>query len=360
MTHLRAPTGRDQVVLGNIGLVFMDTDAGGGASADDVGWSWIDEPARRPRAPVLARRSSPRLRGRSRRTRAGGYQDRRGEVMRQAKSNLAFVGLLVSGAGAGAWWFTRGSARRNQHARRWRGAGNCWLPASFEAADLPAGWSNAESASAPFETDRGARFSGEQGLSADLGPAGSALLVSEAVPAGRPLQLSLALGTEGRAEVRAGVRFESGAASCLPVEAWGPWKSIEGPAQIVELAAAAPASYDRARVLVAARSTSEAGRVLVDDVALVPASQGSVRAQRKEDVELVLLGEPPVGALLHKIDHTQLSGIRFLAADGGECSLEAADDPRGIRVSTAQPAATLELIAEPPPPRRRRHHGVEG
>lgn len=344
----------DQVVLGNIGLVFMDTDAQAqGPSADDVGLELeIDEPAP-ARAPALAQ---TQLTPASRPISADA-----GEAVRSIgaeklarsgkKSTLAFVGLLVLAAGAGAaWWFTRGGSTpgaANTRKAVSAVSGNLLAAGySFEAADLPAGWSNAESASAPFETDRDARFSGEQGLSADLGPAGSALLVSEAVPAGRPLQLRLALGTEGGVEARGGVRFESSTASCLPVDAWGPWKSIQGPAQIVELAAAAPANYDRARVLVAARSTSEAGRVLVDDVALVPASQGSVRAQRKEDVELVLLGEPVVSALLHKIDHTQLSGIRFLAAGGGECSLEAADDPRGIRLSTAQPAATLELIAE--------------
>jgi len=347
----------DQIVLGNIGLIFLDTSAPPAASAaDDVGLELeIDEPeaARPVRAPVLSQTQVTPA-GRPISADAGeAVRSIGAEKLARSgkKSTLALVGLLVLAAGAGAaWWFTRGGATPGAASTRRAVTavpGNLLAAGySFESSDLPSGWSNAESASAPFETDRGARFSGEQGLSADLAAAGSALLVSEAVPAGRPLQLSATLSSEGSVQVRAGVRFESSSLACLPVEAWGPWKSIEAPAQLVELAAAAPASYDRARALIAARCTGDAGRALVDDVALVIASQGSLRSQRKEDAELVLLGEPAAGALLHKIDHTQLSGIRFLAADGGECALEAADDARGIRVSTQQAAASFELIAE--------------
>ncbi|HUR27213.1 MAG TPA: hypothetical protein VM509_03445, partial [Planctomycetota bacterium] len=52
-------------------------------------------------------------------------------------------------------------------------------------------------------------------------------------------------------------------------------------------------------------------------------------------------------ALLFKIDHTLVSGLRFLAANGSELALGAEHDPLGVRASSKGPAAKLEFSAEP-------------
>jgi hypothetical protein len=343
----------DQVVFGNIGLIFVDesapVDSGMGLELE------IDEPepsatpARAARAePAAAAVSSANAADAGEAVRSIGAE----KLARSGKrSALAFLGLGVLAVGAGAaWWFTRGAgpvggpkARRPVVAV----AGNLLASSySFESADLPAEWSNDANAGVPFEADLRSRKSGEQGLSADLGPGAGALLVSQAVPAGKGLTLSAALGTEGRIEIRAGLRFESSAGACLPVEAWGPWRTLDGPLEDFELSAAAPAAYDRARAVIAARSTSEAGRAMVDDVSLVPGASGGMKVQRKDDLELVLLGEPAGTALLHKIDHTLVSGIRFVGSGGNTLALAAADDPSGLRVSTAGPLQQLEFVAE--------------
>ncbi|MEO6711577.1 MAG: hypothetical protein ABIP42_18505, partial [Planctomycetota bacterium] len=254
------------------------------------------------------------------------------------------------------WWFTRGRSSEGGPKKMIQAVtpvpGNLLAAGySFESSELPGGWENSGTASTAFETDRGARVSGSQGISADLGPAGSALLTSAAVQGGRMVQLDCAMGARGRIEVRPGLRFESSTAAYLPVMAWGapifgdPESESAAPRQLT-LKVSAPPCYDRVRAVFAARSTGEAGKALIDDVALLASGEGAIDSVKHDDIELVLLGEPRSTAVLFKIDHPLLSAVHFSAPNGSEIPLAAEADPLGMRVSSKQPAAQFELSAE--------------
>ncbi|HUR27803.1 MAG TPA: FHA domain-containing protein, partial [Planctomycetota bacterium] len=233
--------GGDRLMFGTIDFVFVDTeqrvDPQSAAAADgppDIGLELEAEaplPSAQSRAPSAHELTSvvdalqPPAGDAGDAVRSIGAE----KLARSNKKSIfATVGLLVVAAGAGAaWWFTRGAAADGASAQTRAVtpvAGNLLASGySFENGELPAGWSNSTSEPTTFETDRAARVSGKLGLSADLSPAGSALLSSDAVTAGKALRLACALGVRGRVEVRAGVRFESAAGTLLPVEAWGPW-----------------------------------------------------------------------------------------------------------------------------------------
>ena len=352
----------DRLMLGTVELVLLDTQAAPAAAphgdgGDDGGIGLeleSGEPEPRPAVRPSVEYTSvvPALRppDAGEAVRSIGAE----KLARSGKKNaLAAVGLFLIAIGGGAaWWFTRGGGGAGGGAplRAVEAVAGNLLAAgySFETPDLPAGWSNAEDAAASFEPDRRARAGGAQGLSADLGPNSAARLSSEAQPAGRPMKLIAALGADGGARVRAGLRFESSTGACLPAEAWGPWvrASEGGSVEAREFAAALPATYDRVRALIQAQSGAEGGTALVDDVALVPAGSAVGRVVKLDDVELHLLGEPATGAVLFKIDHALLGGMGLSLPSGEEAPLEAAADPVGVRISTTAQGAVLEFTAE--------------
>ncbi len=354
--------GGDRVMFGSVDLVFIDGDQPkAAASASDIGLELeADEaaPPRSARAPsaneltavVNALQVPEADAGEAVRSIGAEKLARSGK-----KPAFAMIGLILLAAGAGAaWWFTRGKSGDGpvkQTKPVTPVPGNLLASGySFEASELPNGWTNASNATTRFETDRGARISGLQGLSADLGPSGNALLISEAVAADKTLQLSCAIAAQGRVEIRVGLRFESSSDAQLPVEAWGAWNSAAsseaGAAHAIELRAAAPACYDRARAMIAARSSSEAGKAILDDVSIVAGGDVALRLVKHDEVELVLLGEPASAALLFKIDHPLLSAIRFVASNGSEIALDAQADPLGMRVKAKETAGKFEFSAE--------------
>ncbi len=351
----------DRVMLGSIDLVFVDPTAlKAPASENDIGFELeADEPAPargspRPsieatsivnslKTPVADSNEAVRSIGAEKLARSG------------KKSAVAMIGLFVLATGAAAaWWFTSGKASSGTAARERPVSavpGNLLAEGySFEGSELPDGWANAATASAPFETSRAASASGRQGLSADLGASADAELTSVAVAAGKTMKLACQLATRGQVDVRAGLRFESSAGSYLPVEAWGAWKSQsasgEGSLELFEFEASAPTCYDRCRAVIAARSSSAAGQALVDDVSIVAGANATMRTVKHDDVEIVLLGEPVQAGLLFKIDHPLLSGMRFAASDGANSTLTADVDPLGMKLAARGSAAKLEFAAE--------------
>lgn len=351
----------DRVMLGSIDLVFIDSTAlTAPVLENDIGLELeADEPAPargtlRPsieatsivnslKAPVADLGEAVRSIGAEKLARSG------------KKSALALIGLFVLAVGAGAaWWFTSGKASAGTAARDKPVSavpGNLLAEGySFEGSELPAGWTNAATATAPFETSRAASASGRQGLSAELSASADAELISEVVAAGKTMKLACQLGTRGAVDVRAGLRFESSTGSYLPVEAWGAWKSQstsgEGPLERFELEASAPPCYDRCRAVIAARSSSATGQALVDDISITAGASAGWRSVKHEDVEIVLLGEPVQAGLLFKIDHPLLSGIRFVSANGNDSTFTSEVDPLGMKIAARGSAAKLEFAAE--------------
>ncbi len=351
----------DRVMLGSVDLVCIDPTAVKAAvSEGDVGLELeADEPApaRSTSRPSIEATSIVNSLKAPAADFGEGVRSIGAEKLAKSgkKSAVAMIGLLVLAAGAGAaWWFTSAKASGGTAAHDkpvGAVAGNLLAEGySFEGPELPAGWTNADTSSTPFETSRAARAGGLQGLSADLNALAAAELSSEVVVAGKTMKLACALGTRGQVEVRAGLRFESSAGSYLPLEAWGAWKSQsssgEGPLESYELEATAPPCYDRCRAVIAARSSSAAGQALVDDVSIVAGANAAWRSVKHEDVEIVLLGEPVQAGLLFKIDHPLLSGLRFVSASGADSTFTAEADPLGMRIAARGSAAKLEFAAE--------------
>lgn len=296
------------VIFGNIELTFRDAEADGPALEGD-----LDD------APVSAGAAAA----------GDGLERVDASLIARAgkRSPAALVGLgavVLAAAGLGAWFFLRPSKASIDALTAVDAVpGNLLAQGySFEGDRDP--FEALESAPAAFLPNANARFSGAQGVRADLAANEWALHRSPTFRAGadRVIRAQGALRTRGDVEARLGVEFsaaEDAVDPVAPVTAWSAPTRGAGEFAVALVQAPVPPGYSLARVVVSARATGadSGGVVDADDVSAVESSAPHKPAAESSGAALDLLGEPPVAALLTRIDRVVVSNIHFTTANGG-------------------------------------------
>lgn len=268
---------------------------------------------------------------------------------RKKGSKLGLLALvLIGAAGAGAkWYLDQGGGAEQQPQRPVpKVAGN--LLSSGFSFEESVGWESAEDLPVTFRASARSRYSGLQGLSADV-IEGEAAEHHSALTSARPgagLVARAQVRVRDGAALRIGLRFQP-----TPEEESSPgetviWSQVvsESPDwSAVEVAATTPGGYDQVQVVVRAEATSaDGGLVEVDDVSLVPGS-GSP-AIRIGNADFYLDGG---NLTLFEVDSIMLSSFQLRDAKGETQLADLKDEGLGVRFSSPE-AGTLTFRVEVP------------
>lgn len=277
----------DEVVFGSVHLRFEDGRLGAGPTGEPG----LEAPAAAVRtvaAPERARSRGPAL---------------------ALAAGLGLALVVVLGGGYLAWRVLGGSeARATQRAEVAVVPGNRLDDPSFEAEDGGA-WESAEAATQALLRDGAYARSGVLGLGAVLGDGDWTLAGSPAfdVDPRRSVEVRAWLFAEDGARARLGVELE-GDGGARVFRAWLP--ELEKTDGFAEQALAFDGlpGYDRARVLVAARSEGD-GAISIDDVSVVEGPMLGPAAE-VQDVEARLFGDPASTAALVRTGAVVLAGLQ--------------------------------------------------
>jgi hypothetical protein len=307
----------DQVLFGNVRMVFLDTQVG------DIA------PPPSPASEVAGLAGTVQGAGEAVRTVSAERVARSGK-----RSLVGGIVLLVAVGGAvGGWfWFKSGGGQRGP-TRTFQPVhpveGNLLADGySFEGDG--GAWTSDEVAPAAFSSEPAARRSGATGLEASLAAGEWALSRSPAVSVahGRELVASAWLRVSGAADATLGLQFESTTGAAATTIAWSQPIASGGEFAAVEVRAPVPTAYDQARVVVRARAlapggapdaaagASHQGSVDIDDASLV-ANAAAEAPPTIEEFQLFMLGAPPTAAVLHKIDRELISNLAVLQGGVG-------------------------------------------
>ncbi|MEM8712122.1 MAG: FHA domain-containing protein [Planctomycetota bacterium] len=229
------------------------------------------------------------------------------DLARSAKSSKLGPILLVGLAalGGGAWWFLGqrsesedGGGRSAAVAPPKAPAGNLLTAGySFEKTD---GWISEGEGSAEFAPARSARRTGSKGIQADLTGGDVAVIASEAVRvtgSDRTFRASGFVRADEGVELRVGLRYSDGAEAGVRSTVWSvAVRPSADDFEEVSFSGTAPSGLDRVEVLLRAECTdapaavdaaaegdegdyTEFKSISLDDVALVPASEGGGAAE---------------------------------------------------------------------------------
>ena len=333
----------DQVLLGNMRLLFIDAEVGQApplSASPDVD---TPQPAAGPGAAgegvhTISAESIAR-------TKVGGGV--------RSTATWALILVALGGGGGGAFWWlrSRGAQAGREPARQVAPVAGNLLAEGFSFEDDGAGWSPVEQGPSAFGADPSANRSGEVGLSAEV--AGDEWAEHRSPPARPPRGRALEVRAWVRAEDadgRVGVLFEDTTGAARPFTVWSPPAEANAGFDPLAMVVGVPPGYDRARAALRAEpldGNAVAGAVEVDDVSLVPVDGGGAAATLGE-FELFLLGEPPTVGVLFKIDRVLISGLRAARGGGADrVRLASQEGESGIRIDPGDGATELALRVEP-------------
>lgn len=256
--------------------------------------------------------------------------------------------VLIAAAGAGAkWYLDQGGGGEQQRQRPLpKVAGNLLTSGfSFEEG---VGWETIDDLPVTFRISTRSRYSGLQGLSADVveNEAAEHHSTPTSVRAGAGLVARAQVRVRDAAALRLGMRFlPTPEEESSPGETviWSQVLSNLSDWSEVELAATTPGGYDRVQVVVRAEATgADGGTVEVDDVSLVP-GPGSP-AIRIGNADFYQDGG---NLTLFEVDRIMLSGFQVRDAGGGILPADLKDEGLGVRFIPSA-AGTLTLRVEAP------------
>ncbi|MBK7641759.1 MAG: FHA domain-containing protein [Planctomycetes bacterium] len=258
--------------------------------------------------------------------------------------------FVLAVAGAGVWWWLNRSARAPEATVKPVEVvpGNLLGDESSFEAERDS-WSGAEGAPQAFLRSPRAAATGLYGMGTELGPDEWARARSKAVaaPAEKELVARASLRAGEGVRMRVGLEFGHAAADpglCAPFIAWSRPAEEGSGAGAVEIAADVPPGYDRACVVVDARSKSGA-RADFDDVSLLVRGPASKPAAEAGEARLLLHGDPHSLGLLARGARVLFSALEFVReGEAGAVSIAArADGARILVVPAPGEAASRHL-----------------
>jgi hypothetical protein len=327
----------DQVLLGNVRLLFIDADVGQAPPMTAPAAVDTGDPPGSPQA--IGEEVQTLSAEKIARTRGG---------KRSLVTWLVSI-VVLGGGGAGAWFWLRsqGGGAEGPALRPVTAVPGNLIEEGYSFEEVDA-WSAVEQGPSAFGEDPSARRSGETGLSAEvaLGEWAEHRSADVRAPRGRALEVRAWIQSDA-AVARVGVRFEDSTGAAGAFTVWSGAAAEDAGFEPLELVVDVPGGYDRARAaLYAAPSGAEAGRVEVDDVSLVAVDGGGVAASQGE-FELFLLGDPAQAGALFKIDRVLLSGLHVsTGAAVARAALGVEPNERGMRLEP-RAGGVLNLRVEP-------------
>jgi hypothetical protein len=276
------------------------------------------------------------------------------KVARSGKRSMLGVALLaVAALGGGAAWFFL-QPKGGEEVRSARAvepvSGNL-LEQGYSFEGDGAAWEADVAGPEAFDVERGARYSGESGLSAFVDGDKWALARSAAVKGSgtRVLTLRGMARVRDAARARVGLELLCSSGASATTLALGPALAAGGEFESFEFVATVPPSFDSVRaVLFAESSAASGGSIAFDDVALVPG--GEAQASSVDEFQLVQHG--PGAATLFKIDRSLFSDFHVRSDSGGigvRGAISVAKDDAGFTLALAgEGRRTLSLRIDEP------------
>jgi hypothetical protein len=309
----------DALVFGTVELRFADASPQATGRASGAG------PAPHPGRGEGLERISPELLARSRKV-----------------SRPGILVLALALAGGGVWWWLNGSA----HAPRASVkpvepvSGNL-LADDYSFEGERDGWSGTEGAPQAFLRSARAAASGLYGMGVELGADDWARALSKqvAVDTGKELVARALLRADEGVQLHLGIEFGHGLADAgqpASFVAWSrPLESGAAAPAALEVAADVPPGYDRACVVVDAR-TKSGGRAGFDDASLLVRGAAGKPAAEAGEARLYLHGDPHSLGLLARGARVLFSALEFVhEGDGSAVPIAARADGARILVVPA-------------------------
>ena len=255
-------------------------------------------------------------------------------LARSAKvSRPGLVVVALALLGGGVWYWLQGQqGGSEQRSRPVEPVIGNLLSEDYSFEGERDSWSGVEGAPQAFLRNVAAAYSGDYGLSCDLGTQEWARTRSKLVSIGddKELVASAQLRARGGVRVRLGLEFSQGladeSARLEPITIFA--RPIEGGAyERVEWSTNVPPGYDRARLVVDARAETGAGSAAFDDASVLMRGKAPAPAAELGEARLFVLGEPAAYGLF---------------ARGGTLGFSALE----LREGAEQPPLPLEASAE--------------
>jgi hypothetical protein len=255
-------------------------------------------------------------------------------LARSAKvSRPGLVVVALALMGGGVWYWLQGQqGGAQQRSRAVEPVIGNLLSEDYSFESDRDSWSGVEGAPQAFLRNVAAAYSGDYGLSCDLGAQEWARTRSKLVSIAddKELVASAQLRARGGVRVRLGLEFSQGLADegarlepitifARPIEA-GAYERVEWSTNV-------PPGYDRARLVMDARAETGAGSAAFDDASVLMRGKAPAAAAELGEARLFVLGEPAAYGLF---------------ARGGTLGISALE----LREGAEQPALALEASAE--------------
>lgn len=238
-----------------------------------------------------------------------------------SRPGILVLALLLLGGGVW-WWLNHSTHAQQSTARRVEPVPGNLLADDYSFESERDSWSGVENAPQAFLRTTRAAVSGSYGMGVELGAGEWARTRSKevAVDAGKELVARAELRAESSVRLRVGLEFGHGLADTgqpAGFVAWSqPLPAGSKASAPVEIAADVPPGYDRARVVVEARS-EQGGRAAVDDASLVVRGPASPPAAEAGEARLYLHGDPHALGLLARGARVFFSSFEFLPEGAG-------------------------------------------
>lgn len=273
------------------------------------------------------------------------------QLARSAKvSRPGIIVLALALVGGGTWYWLQGQqGDTDKRARAVEPVIGNLLSEDYSFEGERDSWSGVEGAPQAFLRNVAAAYSGDYGLSCDLGGGEWARTRSKIVTIAddKELVASAQLRARSGVSVRLGLEFSQGLADerarLDPITVFA--RPVTAAAyERVEWATGVPPGYDRVRMVVDARAGSGSGSAAFDDACVLIRGKAPAAPAELGEARLLTLGDPATQGLFARGGTIALSGIELRAEEAGDAlGLEAGAEQSRMRLAASGGAKFAQL-----------------